>query len=311
MFRRIRYGGQLVNALRKPWPDVIVVLEIHLLDDGWTALSEAQTVGQGKFKGSIAIDDFADSRVAPQFRLIDTERNFAYNVTPATSLSRGALVLDFGTIVRDEAGARPELDPAVTAELTKIKMQLYATELELGETKARLDNISSSLASVTEERDGLQLELEQIRKADEASPKIVDLAGRLATSLVEATTPDDTTGFRLDGATVKLKGYLADGGNRFKPLDAAELASANAAGASEISFRLRPPAPGTATGMTMPDVIGLTAGTARRTLRPLGVEVQVVESPGNPVGAVIAQTPAAGASVAPGSVIHLQVATES
>lgn len=313
MVDRIRYAGRLVDRMSEPLPDAILNLEIYTLEDGWVAIDEAESQADGQFKRSLRTDDLSNSRFVPQFRLVDPERELPYRSTPTTTVSRNVLVLEFGTVVNDERSEanKIDLDPSVVGELKKLRLQLYASQLEAGETQTRLDRLSSSLDSVTTERDDLALQLDRIRTAETASPKIGDLAGRLATSLIETSSPDDTNGFRLDGATVTLKGYLADGGNRFKPLDAAELASANAAGASEISFRLRPPAVAGDTGVTMPDVIGLTAATARRTLRPLGAAVQVVEGRGTPVGAVVAQTPEPGATIEPGSVIHLQVATES
>jgi len=308
MIQRIRFAGKLVNAARKPLADLQLVLQVFDLSNEWRTIGESSTDSGGVFKGEADVGGLEQLEVAPQFRLMTVDDEAVVRDLPQMRLSRGTLALDYDTVVLSKSDGDNSFDRAASDELARLKTQLLTAEIELDETKSRLAARTESLNAAVLERDDLQLQLEQIRDAGASSPLIADLAGQVATSFSNATPLSDAGGFQLGEARVTLKGYLVDGGNRFKPLDVAEAASVKAEGASEISFNLRSPTSETTATQTMPDLVGLTASTARRTIRPFGLEVQVVERPGTPVGAVLTQHPAAGAELEAGATVVLQVA---
>lgn len=198
------------------------------------------------------------------------------------------------------------LDKAATTEFSRLKLETLGTKIELQESAAQTKILTDNLKGLTVERDKLVLELNELRTAEKAAPRIDTLASTIANSLqgVEAQ------GVELVDARITIKGYLAGGGDQFKPLDAAELSRINPGLASEISFGVRPkPALNPETGQKMPDVVGLTPASASRILRPLGNKVEVITISGIPVGAIISQHPIAGASLPLDSTIRLMVAT--
>jgi len=311
MIQRLRFNGKVVNAARKPVRDLNLVLQIFALEEDWTSIGEASTNPGGVFKGTAVVDGLEELKVAPQFRLADADEEIVFGATPKIKMSQGTLALDYETVVLSKLGEDDPFDPATSDELARLKTQLLTTEIELVETNARLEAKTTALDDALVERDDLQLQLDQIRDAETSSPLIADLAGQVATSFSTAAPLSEAGGFQLGEAKVTLKGYLTDGGNRFKPLDVAEAASIKAEGASEISFSLRSPTTEASATQTMPDLIGLTASSARRAIRPFGLDVQVIETPGTPAGAVIKQHPEPGADLETGATVLLQVAVST
>lgn len=278
-----------------------------MLGEGWRSIGESSIVEDGRFVGEASADGFADTTVAPRFQLAIEETDTAAPASPEMKLSRGTLTLDFGTVVLSGIGADSPLDRAASDEIARLRVKLIAAEAEQAHTAARLAQSEQSLADSLEVQADLQLQIDQFSTAEADSPLIGDLAGEVASSLGTATSPSASGGFRVEAATVTLKGYLV-GSDRFRPLDVADGARGASAGASEISFNIRRPPSEPVSASTMPDVVGLTPVTAQRAVRPLGVSVQIVEIPGSPAGAVLKQHPAAGTELAPGATIILQVA---
>ena len=314
MFDQVRYRGVILNAVRKPLPDVPLLLRVLPVENPeWEPISEVVTDAKGTFDQTFRTRDFIDTQFTPQFQLVFTEKRGErpVGVAPTPTVTGRTLRLDFGTIVPGAAGPDERLDPALAAEVTRLKTQLLESQLELADVHARLTVASTTSGRLEAERDDLRLQLEQIRNAEESSPLISDLAGRVATSLGDVALGDAPGGFRLGEARVTLKGYLTEGGNRFKPLDAAEVVRASAPAASEITFDLQPADTAGSAANTMPDLTGVTPSTARGILRPLGQSVQVIETPGTPVGAVIKQHPEPGAELASGATVRLEVASGS
>lgn len=317
MFVSVRYRGVIVNAVRKPLRDVPLLLRVLPVDNPqWEPVSEVVTDAKGAFDQTFQTRLFIDTQFTPQFQLVFAGQRGVrpVGVAPTPTVTGRTLALDFGTIVPGGAGPdEPDdgLDPAVTAEVTRLKTHLLESQLELADVHARLEVASATSGRLEAERDDLQLQLEQIRNAEASSPLISDLTRRVATSLGDVASGDAPGGFRLGEARVTLKGYLAEGGNRFKPLDAAEVVSATAPAASEITFNLQPADTAGSAANTMPDLTGVTPSTARGILRPLGPTVQVIEVPGTPVGAVIKQHPEPGAELARGATVRLEVASGS
>lgn len=308
MIQRVNFIGRVVNAARKPMRDLQLGLQVFSLADDWETIGEVTTNSGGVFKGKGAVDGLEEIKVAPQFRLLAFTDDIVIRAIPQMKMLRGTLTLNYDTAVFSKLGGDDPFDPAASNELARLKTQLLTTEIELVETRTRLETSTTSLNAAFLERDDLKLQLDQIRNAEATSPLIADLAGQVATSFSNATPLSTTGGFQLGEAKVTLKGYLTDGGNRFKPLDVAEAASVKAQGASEISFSLSSPTSEATVTQTMPDLIGLTASTARRTIRPLGLNVQIVEMTGTPAGAVIKQHPEPGAELETGGTVLLQVA---
>jgi len=198
------------------------------------------------------------------------------------------------------------LNDVATQEVSRLKLQLLTSEIELRERKANADTLSARFNGAVSERDALKLELDELRGAEAAAPQIGTLASTIANSLrgIEAE------GIELADARITLKGYLADGGKRFKPFDAAELSRVDSNSASEISFGVRPkPSAAETNGQDMPDVVGLTPASAGRILRPLGRRIDVIETVGKPIGAIITQNPKAGGNLTRETTIRLMVAT--
>jgi hypothetical protein len=312
MFTQIRYSGTVVNRLGKPVSGLGLQLRVYNLEaKQWEPVSEAETIADGVFKGRLSTSDFAEVKHGPQFRLWDVDADAPLGAAGEPSMATRALTVTFGTIVRSERsviGPGDQLDPAAAEEITRLKTKLLAAEVDLTDARARLTVAEQSRDEAVAQRDDFKLQLEQIRNADTAAPLFTDLVDKISTSLGEADRPTTEGGFRLADARLTLKGYLSDGGNRFKPLDAAEVAAASSAGASEITFSLTAPSSSEAPVQTMPDLLGLTPSTANRVLRPFGVVVQVVESAGTPAGAVVGQTPQAGEELSRGDTVRLQVA---
>ncbi|WP_100639140.1 PASTA domain-containing protein [Marinobacter salexigens] len=197
------------------------------------------------------------------------------------------------------------MDDVATQEISRLKLQLLSSEIALRDHKAREDTLNSRFNGLTSERDNLKAELDELRGAEAAAPQI----GTLATTIANSLRGMEAEGVELADARITLKGYLADGGNRFKPFDAAELSRVDSKAASEISFGVRPKSSASDSGgRAMPDVVGLTPASAARILRPLGRRVEVIEVPGKPVGAIITQNPAAGGDLPPETIIRLMVA---
>ena len=270
---------------------------------------EMTTTRGGTFKGTADAGSLEELEVAPQLRLQGADDNVTFTTAPALRFARNTLSLNYGTLINSPRRLDDQPDPLLGDAVARLKVQLLTAEIEVDELSARLKTANGSLVGARTERDALKLEIEQIRNADANSPLIADLADQVATSFSKAATSDPgKSKFHLGHAKVSLKGYLTDGGVRFKPLDVAEAASAHAEGASEISFDLHASTPETAAALTMPDLIGLTPPTARRTIRPLGVEVQVIETIGAPVGAVIKQHPEPGQEMQREDTVMLQVA---
>ena len=215
------------------------------------------------------------------------------------------------TELRGELNARDNAVSAVASqEIARLKTDLVGKQVELDRAFAEKVLKEADHVAVLTERDVLKNDLDLIRTSDIASPLITDLAGSVAKSLGEASKmTDGTSGFAVADAKVTLKGYLADGGQRFKPLDAAELSRTNANAASEISFSLKPTAVRTVSSQQMPDVVGLTPASARRILRPLGNQIQLIEAVGKPAGGIVAQTPGNGKALPDDALIRLTVAT--
>jgi hypothetical protein len=199
----------------------------------------------------------------------------------------------------------PMSDVAIQ-EVSRLKLQLLGSEIALREYTAREDTLNTRFDGLTLERNNLRVELDELRGAEAAAPPI----GTLATTIANSLRGMEAEGIELAEARITLKGYLADGGKRFKPFDAAELSRVDPNAASEISFGVRPKPPASESGgQAMPDVVGLTPASAGRILRPLGRRVEVIEIPGKPVGAIITQNPAAGGSLPREAIIRLMVAT--
>lgn len=213
--------------------------------------------------------------------------------------------------LRGELNARKDAVSAVASqEIARLKTDLVGTQVELARVSAEKDIKTADHVAALQERDVFKNDLDLIRTSDTASPLITDLAGSVAKSLGDAgKTTDGASGFAVADAKVTLKGYLADGGQRFKPLDAAELSRTNAHAASEISFSLKPTTTQAEISQQMPDVVGLTPASARRILRPLGNQIQLIEAEGKPAGGIVAQTPRAGQDLPDGTLIRLTVAT--
>lgn len=337
MFERIAGSGRLFGRSREDGAGVSLNIEVFFLEnDSWSAIDEVRTERDGAFKFEVRVDGFDRVPVAPFLRLVDQGSERVLPSVTDLRLQREVLLVDFGDVGQARGGDSAEdlrdlqkqLDEAnrtirdlraqqesgapdtVTSDgIKRLTLDLIGKETELKEAMKRLEMSETRAAEAAQERDTLQLELDQIRSADTASPLITDLAGSVARSLGAAAKPQVGQGFKLADAEIKLKGFLADGGARFKPLDAAEIVRANAAGASEISFRLTPDTDSSGDGTKMPDVIGLTPASGRRILRPLGQPIQVVEAPGTPAGAIVKQVPDAGAVLDPEATIRLVVAT--
>lgn len=225
----------------------------------------------------------------------------------ATVAERDRTILNLEEKLRTRENA---LDGVAATEIARLKSDLAGKQAELDRLSAEKDLKESDHAAAVQERDTLKSDLDLIRTSNTASPLITELAGSVAKSLGDASrTADGAAGFAVADAQVTLKGYLADGGQRFKPLDAAELSRTNAHAASEISFRLKPTEDQTNTGQQMPDVVGLTPASARRILRPLGNQIQLIEAAGKPAGGIVAQSPRAGQALPEGALIRLTVAT--
>lgn len=199
----------------------------------------------------------------------------------------------------------PMSDVAIQ-EVSRLKLQVLSSEIALREYTAREDTLNTRFDGLTLERNNLKVELDELRGAEAAAPPI----GTLATTIANSLRGMEADGIELSDARITLKGYLADGGKRFKPFDAAELSRVDPNAASEISFGVRPkPSPSESGGQAMPDVVGLTPVSAGRILRPLGRRVEVIETPGKPIGAIITQNPDAGGSLPREAIIRLMVAT--
>jgi len=199
----------------------------------------------------------------------------------------------------------PMSDVAIQ-EVSRLKLQVLSSEIALREYTAREDTLNTRFDGLTLERNNLKVELDELRGAEAAAPPI----GTLATTIANSLRGMEADGIELSDARITLKGYLADGGKRFKPFDAAELSRVDPNAASEISFGVRPkPSPSESDGQAMPDVVGLTPASAGRILRPLGRRVEVIETPGKPIGAIITQNPDAGGSLPREAIIRLMVAT--
>jgi len=199
----------------------------------------------------------------------------------------------------------PMSDVAIQ-EVSRLKLQVLSSEIALREYTAREDTLNTRFDGLTLERNNLKVELDELRGAEAAAPPI----GTLATTIANSLRGMEADGIELSDARITLKGYLADGGKRFKPFDAAELSRVDPNAASEISFGVRPkPSPSESGGQAMPDVVGLTPASAGRILRPLGRRVEVIETPGKPIGAIITQNPDAGGSLPREAIIRLMVAT--
>lgn len=336
MFSIIAGSGQIETASGEPAANLLINVELFFVEgETWEPMTEFETARNGLFKFSFRTDLFSDALTAPLLRLVEQRDQTTLAVMPEMQFSRDTLAFEYGTIRLGGAGAggadveklkqqldeanktieeleakleKASLDEVTSAEIRRLKLELIGKETELKEATSQLDVAKTRFNSVDEERATLQLELDQIRNADTASPLITDLAGSVAKSLGDARKSESAQGFKLADAQVTLKGYLADGGARFKPLDAAEIVRANAAGASEISFRLSPTGDAAGSGPKMPDLVGLTPSSARRILRPLGQPMQVVEARGKPAGAIIKQVPKAGAALDPDATIRLVVA---
>lgn len=333
MFSIIAGTGRIQAATGEPISNLVIHAEIFFVEgETWEPMTKFETGRDGSFKFSIRTDIFANTTTAPLVRLVEQSDETVLDIIPEMKFSRDVLIADFGTysrfggggdtdaLERELAAAKEKIaeleeklgddgvDAVASVEIKRLKLELIGRDTELKEATTKLSLAESRATAAEEERSTVQLELDQIRNADTASPLITDLAGSVAKSLGDASKSEGAQGFKLADAQVTLKGYLADGGARFKPLDAAEIVRANAAGASEISFRLAPASKTESDGPKMPDLVGLTPASARRVLRPLGLSMQVVEAQGTPVGAVIRQVPKAGAALDPDVTIRLVVA---
>jgi len=223
----------------------------------------------------------------------------------------GAIALRDGQI-RDLQNRADTAAPVATAtvdnipaqEVSRLKIQLLTAETEAQDKSARLQTLAGQLETMTRQRDALSVDIADLRASDEAAPRITDLTTTIAGSL----NAMEAQGVALSDARITLRGYLAGGGQRFKPLDSVELSRTAAGAASEISFTVRPVAEGDA-ARTMPDLVGLTPASARRAMRPLGHAVEVTEAAGNPAGAILRHAPAAGEALPPGTAIRLMVGT--
>ncbi|MEH6354912.1 MAG: PASTA domain-containing protein [Marinobacter sp.] len=220
---------------------------------------------------------------------------------------RDVRLLDLEAQLDNTTASQPaSMNEAATQEVSRLKLQLLGSQIEVRERIARADTLATQFSRLTVERDALKQELNELRDAEAAAPQI----GTLATTIANSLRGIETEGIELADARITLKGYLADGGKRFKPFDAAELSRVDSNAASEISFGVRPkPAASESGGQAMPDVIGLTPASAGRILRPLGRRVEVIETPGTPIGAIIIQNPAAGGNLPREAIIRLMVAT--
>ncbi len=224
---------------------------------------------------------------------------------------REALIRDAAPAGRDIGRADVALEAPIgevaSREVARLKLQLVGAETAAIEKGAKADSLARERDAALVSRDEARAELATIRTSAAAAPRIADLAGTVARSF---ETSQLTGGMEIADARVTLRGVVEAGGERFKPLDAAELTRVDASAASELSFAVRPSrAPRAGDAPAMPDLVGLTPGSARRVLRPLGRRVEVIEAPGTPAGAVLRHLPAAGEALPAGGVVRLVVAT--
>lgn len=240
-------------------------------------------------------------------RVIGTSANVA-------DLLRGGAVLSEtrdGAVLRDrrESVTLPERElgeaivdkPAIDARVMGVYSEMLTAEtLKRQQLEAQLEvkvsresELNESLKRVETERETLRQDLEVIRRSQESSPTINNLAGAMSGALNQAR---DQGGLELVGAEIRLRGIVSEAGARFHPLDAVEARDIRPENVSELVLRLDPPKRRESASARVPDLIGQTVGPARRIALGAGLALEVIEalSSKHPAGAIFQQMPEAG-----------------
>ncbi|MFN2331481.1 MAG: PASTA domain-containing protein [Halomonas sp.] len=240
-------------------------------------------------------------------RVIGTSANVA-------DLLRGGAVLSEtrdGAVLRDgrESVTLPERElgeaivdkPAIDARVMGVYSEMLTAEtLKRQQLEAQMEvkvsresELNESLKRVEAERETFRQDLEIIRRSQESSPTINNLAGAMSGALNQAR---DQGGLELVGAEIRLRGIVSEAGARFHPLDAVEARDIRPENVSELVLRLDPPKRRESASARVPDLIGQTVGPARRIALGAGLALEVIEalSRKHPAGAIFQQMPEAG-----------------
>ncbi|MGM0638550.1 MAG: PASTA domain-containing protein [Pseudomonadota bacterium] len=200
---------------------------------------------------------------------------------------------DAGEAISDKPVFDARVMGVYSEMLTAETLKRQQLEAQLEVKVSRESELNESLKRVEAERETLRDDLDVIRRSQESSPTINNLAGAMSGALNQAR---DQGGLELVGAEIRLRGIVSEAGARFHPLDAVEARNIRPENVSELVLRLDPPKRRESTSARVPDLIGQTVGPARRLALGAGLALEVIEalSSKHPAGAIFQQIPEAG-----------------
>lgn len=305
---KIQILAHLLDERGQPLAGLKVEAQAFLPGKGWSSMVQDGTDNKGQL---VLWVEGTPKALAPAVRLVSLEGRQT-SVLARVAEYRGTqdtLTIDFGKVgpgaVEDPKRAsesEPSLIESRVAAVYAEKLAAETLERErlerrLKEEQQSLTTLEGELQRLRQERDALDRSLEQLRGSAESSPTVDGLAGAMSSALRQAR---ELGGLELAGAEIRLRGIISEGGARFHPLDVAEAREIRPENVSELVLRLDPPRLQEEARSVVPDLIGQTAGPARRLALGAGLSLEVIEeaSSRHPDGAIIAQVPEPGSPVA-------------
>ena len=228
----------------------------------------------------------------------------------------GEITLPGGTGILPERFQAEMLSFAAREETLRADLRARELQIEtLNDSLTQRQQAEETLRAEFEAERTARAELEEqtasLREAAERQTEIGSIASAIASEVAQTNSAiaEGGGGFRIEKLNVNLRGTLSPEGGRIALSSAADLARAGAERLTQnISFDLiadRPQRP--AAGMVrVPDLAGLTEAAARRRLAAVGLRVATAQRPGGAtagvaIGQALAQSPAAGSDVDPGT----------
>ncbi|MCA1769397.1 MAG: PASTA domain-containing protein [Halomonas sp.] len=301
MTRKLQISARLINGAGQPEQNAPVETQAFHLTRGWVALAEGRTNAQGDIKLQGVVE--GEGSFVPALRLVRPDRQpvevLAQNATYAATRTRDGR--ESVTLPERELGEAIVDKPAIDARVMGVYSEMLTAEtLKRQQLEAQMEvkvsresELNESLKRVEAERETFRQDLEIIRRSQESSPTINNLAGAMSGALNQAR---DQGGLELVGAEIRLRGIVSEAGARFHPLDAVEARDIRPENVSELVLRLDPPKRRESASARVPDLIGQTVGPARRIALGAGLALEVIEalSRKHPAGAIFQQMPEAG-----------------
>ncbi|MBM9593571.1 PASTA domain-containing protein [Roseitranquillus sediminis] len=235
------------------------------------------------------------------------------NTTPAVEVAEAG-----SPRLRDEVVVKPAADiaAAIPREVDTLKgimiekdnlivqkdQQLLSRTNELNLAKARNDELASRLSTEVERADIAEKKVATFEAQKRVTAPVTSVVAGLGTKLADANAEmkSKAVPFRLGAVKIDVRGRLSEDGSAIVMGDDVRDGSGFSAEMHADAQAERP-----TSGVTVPDVGGLTTAAAQRVLRSIGLKLAVAQQTlpagsGTP-GQALMQHPRAGESVAHGS----------